>query len=51
MGGAQEGQLFGLKIEHLNLMKIVNQINSHSFYAVEKLVHYQMTQIVQLNLI
>ena len=32
VGVAREGQLFGLKIEHLNLWKFV----SHSFYTVTK---------------
>ena len=36
LGEAQEGQLFGLKIEHLNLRKIVNKINSHSLYIETK---------------
>ena len=28
--------MFGLKIEHLSLCEIVNNLNSHSFYAVVK---------------
>ena len=36
VGGAKEGGLFGSKIEHLSLSKIVNKINSQSFYTVEK---------------
>ena len=36
MGGAKEGQLFGLKKKHLNFCEIANKINSHSFYAVAK---------------
>ena len=34
---SHRGQLFAWKIEHLNLKKIVNKINSHSFYAVAKM--------------
>ena len=48
MGWAREGQLFGFKIEHLNLCKIFNKINSHSFDTVTKWVHYQITQIAHI---
>ena len=49
MGGAREGQLFGLKIEHLNLCKIV----SHSFYTVIKVgaLPNNTNSTIKMNLI
>ena len=53
VGGAQEGQVFGLKIKHLNLSKIVNKINYHSFHAFAKVgaIPNYTNSPIQFNLI